>query len=98
MREISDILRLSKTTVNRISTDELGMDKVCTRCVPRILRQDEKDQRVVTSMGFLRRYEREGERFLRCVITTVETTGAWSFVPKPLLLSYPCESNTPFRH
>ena len=37
---------------------------------------------------------------LRCVVSAGHaalTTGAWTFVPKPFLLSYPCEPNTPFR-
>ena len=46
------------------------MDKVCARWVPRILRQEEKYQRVVAPMEFLRHFERERESFFGHIIIT----------------------------
>lgn len=72
MREIGDISSLSKTTLHWVLTSELGMDKVCDGLVSRILRKEEKDQQVVALVEFLRRYEREGERFFWRIITIDE--------------------------
>ena len=58
---------------NVLMKDLKKKTKVCARWVPRILKDEEKQQRVLCSMEFLSRYEREGDRFLRCIITTDET-------------------------
>jgi histone-lysine N-methyltransferase SETMAR len=49
------------------------MNKVCARWVPRLLTDENKATRVDASREFLRRYVRDGERFLRRIITTDET-------------------------
>jgi oligoribonuclease (3'-5' exoribonuclease) len=43
VREISEIVDISKTTVHRIMSDELNMSRVCARWVPRLLKDDEKE-------------------------------------------------------
>ena len=80
IREIGAILTLGKSTVRRVWKANLGMNKVSARWVPRILKEEEKQKRVLCSTEFLRRYEREGERFLRRIITTDET---WMFLYEP---------------
>ena len=54
--------------------------KVHARWVPRLLKDFEKTRRVADSSAFLRRVEREGERFLSRIITTDET---WLWLHDP---------------
>lgn len=73
VRDLADTLDLKKSTVHNVIAKDLKMNKVSARWVPRILSDDEKLQRVQSSTEFLSRYEREGDRFLRRIITTDET-------------------------
>ena len=41
--------------------------------MPRLLKDHEKERRVLESQAFLRRFEREGDDFLNRIITTDET-------------------------
>ncbi|XP_060601264.1 protein GVQW3-like [Ruditapes philippinarum] len=66
-------LWLCHGTVHIIVTKDLNMNKVCARWVPRLLTDENKATRVDASREFLRRYDRDGERFLRPIITTDET-------------------------
>lgn len=54
--------------------------QVHARWVPRLLKDHEKERRVQESRSFLRRVDREGDEFLRRVITTDET---WLFFYDP---------------
>ena len=73
VREISDSVKLKKTVVHQIMKESLNLSKVSARWVPRILSAEEKDARVTASKEFIRRYEREGDRFLGRIVTTDET-------------------------
>ena len=73
MREISDSVNLKKTVVHQIMKESLNLSNVSARWIPRILSADEKDARVIASTEFIRRYEREGDRFLGRIVTTDET-------------------------
>ena len=73
VREISEMLNLKRTAVHNIVTEHLNLTKVCARWVPRLLSADEKTSRVAASNDFIRRYERQGARFLQRIITTDET-------------------------
>jgi len=70
---IADDLGVSCSTVHRILTLDLGMSKVSARWVPRLLKDSKKERRDACSTHFLRRFEREGERFLDRIITVDET-------------------------
>ena len=67
--EVADHVEVSHGTVNYIITNDLKMTKVSARWVPR-LEQSEQHMsvRVQTAKRFLRRYEREDERFLQRII------------------------------
>lgn len=46
------------------------MNNVCARWVPRLLKDEMKATCVVAFRQYLRRYAKEGELFLRRIITT----------------------------
>ena len=73
VRAIAEEVGMSCSTVHEILTNELGMSKVSARLVPRLLKDDEKEQRVRCSRAFLTRYETDGCAFLDRIITTDET-------------------------
>lgn len=64
---------MSYGTVRRIIKEELQMRRVSARWVPRLLSDDDKQRRVTESMRFLRRFDREGNRFLQRIVTADET-------------------------
>ena len=80
VREIGAKLTLGKSTVHRVLKADLGMNKVRARWVPHILREEEKQKRVLCSTEFLQRYDHEGEQFLQRIITTNEM---WMFLYEP---------------
>ena len=80
VREIGAKLTLGKSTAHRVLRADLGMIKVSARWVPSMLKDEEKQKRVLCSTEFLRRYDREGERFLRRIKTRDET---WMFLYEP---------------
>lgn len=51
----------------------LGYSKVCARWLPKMLTQDQKDQRRDVCQDLLDRYEAEGDGFLDRVVTDDET-------------------------
>ncbi|XP_060594070.1 protein GVQW3-like, partial [Ruditapes philippinarum] len=71
--DIADTVGLCDGTVHKIVTKDLNMNKVCARWVPGLLTDENKATRVDASRECLRRYDRDGERFLRHIITTDET-------------------------
>ena len=73
VRELGVTLGVSKTTVHKTLTEDLKMNKVSARWVPRLLRDEEKERRVQTSSEFLERVEKEGDTFLHRIITMDET-------------------------
>ena len=72
VREISEDIGISKTSVHWILRETLGMSRVCARWVPRRLTEDEKAKRVQLSKIFLRRYARDPD-FLDKIISVDET-------------------------
>lgn len=71
--EIGNSVGLSHGSVHNVLKHDLNMSKVCARWVPRLLTPDNKEVRVEASKAFLRRWRREGDRFLNRVVTTDET-------------------------
>ena len=66
--EVADHVEVSHGTVNYIITNDLKMTKVSARWVPRLSSEQHMSVRVQTAKRFLRRYEREDERFLQRII------------------------------
>ena len=63
VRELGVTLGVSKTTVHKTLTQDLKMNKVSARWVPRLLRDEEKERRVQVSTEFLERVEKEGDNY-----------------------------------
>ena len=71
-KEIAIALGISKERVGHI-IGVLGFRKVCARWVPRMLCDEMKAERVHISRELLERFEKEGEDFLKQIITGDET-------------------------
>lgn len=64
---------VSRTVLYRTVTEDLHYRKLCARWVPKMLTLDHKQQRMASALEFLTRYEKEGETFLRRIVTGDET-------------------------
>lgn len=73
VREMEEILGIGKPFIHRILSDNLRIQRVCARWVPRLLKEEEKQRRVLCSRKFLRRVRSGRENFLDRIITTDET-------------------------
>jgi histone-lysine N-methyltransferase SETMAR len=86
--ELSSELGVSEKSIHRILTEELKMRKICARWVPHCLTQEQMDCRLRISRQLRLRYRREGEDFLRRIITLDET---WARCYEPELKSQSAE-------
>ena len=73
VREIASKCGISKTTVHDILSNELNMNRVCARWVPRILTSENLAKRVELSKQFIKKVDRGGVRYLDRIITTDES-------------------------
>ena len=71
-KEIAVALGISKERVGHI-IGVLGFRKVCARWVPRTMSDETKAERVRISREILERFEKEGEDFLKKIVTGYET-------------------------
>ena len=71
--EIATELAVSYGSVFSIIHDNLKMNKVCARWVPKMLNEYQKQQRVEICTKLLKRYEEEGDAFLERIVTGDET-------------------------
>ncbi|VVC26068.1 Armadillo-like helical [Cinara cedri] len=76
---IGEQLGLTHTTVHHILTNDLEMRKICAKMVPKILSQDQKDNRRDRCLDFLEQIENDPS-FLERVITGDEP---WIFEYDP---------------
>jgi histone-lysine N-methyltransferase SETMAR len=74
VREVVDKCVISKTTVHEILVQELHMNRICARWVPRMLSEENMTNRTEASRQFLRKFSQSGIGFLDRIITTDE---AW---------------------
>lgn len=81
VREAAEAIDTSYGTVRTILHDYLNMNRICARWVPKLLSTDEQNRRVDVSRQFLRRHAREGDEFLKRIITCDETW-LWLFDPE----------------
>ena len=70
--DIARTLSLSLGTAHKIVHDDLGYSKVSCRRVPKMLTPEQKQRRVKLSQQFLCRYEKNGDEFLKKVVTCDE--------------------------
>lgn len=73
LQEIADISKISKGTVFKIMHENLGMKKLFSKWVPRLLTLEQKQQRIDDSERCLKLFTRDKKDFLRRYITTDET-------------------------
>jgi len=68
LRMIGSELNLNDQTVHGILTEELGMQKICAKLVPKILTNEQKENRRNVCLDLLERVEND-KNFLKHVIT-----------------------------
>lgn len=73
VREIADMVGISKSAVHRILTENLEMKKLCARWVPRLLTAEQKQRREDVSNECLSKFRRNKTEFLRRFVTMDET-------------------------
>ena len=83
IREMSDDCYISFGSCQRILTEHLGMRRIAAKFVPRLLSQDQKDNRVAICQELLDRAN-DDENFTGTIITGDET---WVYDPEALATS-----------
>jgi histone-lysine N-methyltransferase SETMAR len=73
VREVADKCVISKTMVHEMLVQELHMNRICARWVPRMLSEENMTNRTEASRQFLRKFSQSGIDFLDRIITTDET-------------------------
>ena len=73
VHEVANECVISKTTVHEILVQELHMNRICARWVPRMLSEENMTNRTEASRQFLRKFSQSGIGFLDRIITTDET-------------------------
>ena len=64
---------VSKTTIHEAMTEKLGHRKLCACWLSKMLTDDHKTKRMVSTLKFLTRYAQEGDGFLNSIVTGDET-------------------------
>jgi histone-lysine N-methyltransferase SETMAR len=73
VRELADMVGISKSAVYRMLPENLDMRKLCARWVPRLLTMEQKQRREDVSVECLAKFHSNKAEFLRRFITMVET-------------------------
>ena len=73
VREIAEVMNMSKERVCHILNQHLGMRKLCARWVPRLLTVDQKRVRMKISNAPLAQFRGNKSEFRRRLITVDET-------------------------
>jgi len=73
VREIAEMVNISTGSVCTILHEKLGMKKVFSKWVPRVLKMEQKQQRVDDSQSCLSLFTRNKQDFLRRYVTMDET-------------------------
>ena len=80
VRMITDKLGMNSKSVWKIITEDLGMRKICTKMVPRLLNKEQKERRVQVYQDILEQLETESN-LLKRIVTGNES---WIFEYDPL--------------
>ena len=73
IRDIVAKTDYSYGTVSGIIHNQLNMRRICARWIPKMLNTDQKRLRVECCEQLLKRFEREGEKFMDRIVTVDET-------------------------
>lgn len=82
--ELEELTGIPSSSVHRILTDDLGLQKITARWVPHHLDEVQKDRRRTVARQLLQRFRMEGEKFLQRIVTLDET---WACSYEPNLKS-----------
>lgn len=81
LRELADMVGISKSAVHRILTENLGMIKLFARWVPRLLTIEQKQRREDFSVECLTMFHKNKVEFLRRFVT-MDKTWVHHFTPE----------------
>ena len=81
-RELGKVLGFSHMSIFNTLTMELGFKKFLSHCVPHLLTEDQKTQRIQVSGVILRQLERLGDSHLTNVITIDESWFYFDYTPE----------------
>ena len=70
VRMINSVLNLNRQTVHEILTFELGMQKICAKLVPKILTNEQKENRRNVCLDLLERIENDKTRLIWVRVTS----------------------------
>src|SRR6185436_4921816 len=73
VRQIADLVGISKTSADRILREDLFMNKVCARWIPKSLSEEQKHARMEVSQTLLDRYNEDRDDFINRIVTVDET-------------------------
>lgn len=91
VRMVAEKLGLDKMVVHKIISEDLGMRKICAKLVPKVLTEQQKENREAVAKDLLERIE-EDPQFFDNVITGDES---WFFEYDPETKRQSCEWHTP---
>ena len=91
IRHLANVISISRERVKNILHNELGMSKVSTRWVPRLLTPDQKLTRLVMSEANLARFEADPDRVFARFLTQGE---CWVHRFEPETKRQPCSEST----
>ena len=74
---LATIFEVSVSTIHLTLKKDLGLVKKSARWVPKLLNNEQKDERLRCSQDFLARFDREGETFLHNIVTMDESAVAY---------------------
>lgn len=73
LEQLPPVFEISRTSVQRILTENLGYSKVCSRWVPRLLTDAHKQNRIDAAQCFLELFKSEGDAIFSRIVTGDET-------------------------
>jgi histone-lysine N-methyltransferase SETMAR len=92
LRQIAYSLNISKDTAHHILTVELGKRKIAAKWIPHVLTDEQRVCRAETCGMHLRKYRREGRKFLQRIVACDET---WAYSWQPELKRQSSEWRAP---
>ena len=73
VKELAEMFNVSVYTVHKCLKDDLGLVKKSARWVPKLLNNEQKEERVRCSDLFIKRFQKDGQAFLDKIITMDES-------------------------
>ena len=73
MQEIEDLSGIHLSSVLKILRERLGLHKICTRWVPHLLTDEQKQSRIRLASQVIEKYDKRDPRRLEEIVTGDET-------------------------